>query len=171
MPSSFNSRQKALTLWLDANVQSYPTPKVLALKDFEIDPNRFKGDFKVVLDGQPVSGRFSFSVEGNGLPQVFLPMFHSPLGVPASFSAVSLTGETETAIAAGLKHFIPRLRPFGINKNTGELVTQSTPLEQRVLDSDALATFQRIIDSGGFQVHVEIEQSKIQIQTFDSKFE
>ncbi len=91
-------------------------------------------------------------------------MFHSPLGVPASFAAVSLAGRTEAAIDAALNFLIPRLRPCGLDRETGELITGATPMQDRVIDRAGLATLRDFAASADLGLSVRLRDMSVQVE-------
>lgn len=125
--------------WLAANVKHYDTPTMITLHDFKVDWARISGSFRVSLDDQAIKERFSFFPEASGWATIQVPLFHSPLGVPASYAAIELTSATDRAILKGLRQVIPRLRPCGLDRNTGIETTMSTPLSERIA-ADELAS-------------------------------
>ena len=81
------------------------------------------------------SGRLTFSP----------PLFHSPLGAPATYIAIELTANTKQAVTAAVQGLLPKLLPLGINPKTKEWVTTSTPLHDRIVDmADFETAFERI---------------------------
>lgn len=123
--------------WLEDNVRTYPTPGSVTLSGFDVDTEEYRGSFDVTLDENTIPERFSFALGGNGTPDLFLPIVTSPLGVPTSYATVELTDETVSAIKRLLASALPRMKPFGLNQETGELVLFTThgPLD-RILDED-----------------------------------
>lgn len=161
MTTPKNSRRELLAHWLQANVKTYKTPEIVTLSHFEIDVVEFTGTFIVSFDEQAVDRRFSFGIKGNGLPKSYLPIFVSPLGVPASFPAVQLSDETEDAIEVALAHLLPRLRPFGLNKMTGEQTDITTPNSDRVLEPDKLAALIQVARSNDLRLQIEVKSRKV----------
>ena len=161
MTTPNNSRRELLTHWLKTNVKTYTTPEIVTLSHFEIDVVELTGTFIVSLDKQAVDRRFSFGIEGNGLPKSYLPMFVSPLGVPASFPAVELSDETEDAIDVALAHLLPRLRPFGLNKVTGEQTDISTPNSDRLLEPEKLTTLLQVARSNDLRLQIEVKSRNV----------
>ena len=117
---------KKVQEWLEENVESFPTPGTVTLSAFQIDADRYSGSFFVSLDGNKIPDRFRFGLGSNGKPELFFPMFHSPLGAPASYAAVELTYKTETAIKNLLTEILPKMKPLGLNRGTGEMVLATT---------------------------------------------
>lgn len=124
--------------WLDENVMKYPDPDRVTLYGFIINWEDFSGRFKIKLDQVELPFEFKFSPEASGKPTLFLPMLHSPLGIPASYPAISMTDKTRGAIERALKELIPRIHAFGINQLTGKEVTSNSPISERVLDVQQL---------------------------------
>ena len=126
---------KQVQQWLDKNVKVFATPDSVTLSAFRVESGRYSGSFDVCLDGVRVPERFRFGLGSNGKPEVYFPMFHSPLGAPASYAAVELTGETGKAIKDVLTSTLPKMKPLGLNPETGELVLHTTHSESdRILD-------------------------------------
>jgi hypothetical protein len=129
------SHLKEVSSWLDQNVTSYPTPTIIALTNFEVDWGRMTGYFHLILDGLRIPDAFSLSLGQNGWMQFHPPMFQSPLGAPASYGAVNLTDQTTEAISKALQLIFPRLRPLGLDSESGELIIGRTPLQSRIYDA------------------------------------
>jgi hypothetical protein len=144
---------KEVTQWLDENVQVFATPGQVTLARFEIDPDKYQGRFEVQLDGVAIHERFRFSLGNHGHPDVHLPMFHSPLGAPASYTAVELCDATRAAIVHLLARTLPSMKPLGYNRATGECVYLTThATKDRVIDPAAYAAAMQAIAAEGFSV-------------------
>ncbi len=143
--------------WLDDNVQSYPTPKTVTLSDFDINWEELSGSFQLGLDEHRLERRIRFSLDASGRTEFQFPMFHSPLGVPASYKAIELTEETQGAIRQGLQDTIPRVMGLGLNRNTGERLDQRTPLAQRVNDPVAFDAAKERASGSDYSVTVAID--------------
>jgi hypothetical protein len=153
--------KRTLELWLKANVKICTTPEVVTLSDFEINVDRFAGTFRVSLDEQVINEEFRFEIGGNGLPSLGIPLFCSPLGVPASFAAVELTTDTKNAIESVLANLFPQLRPFGLHEETREWITQSTPTADRILEPEKLMVVLQAARSKTFRMQIAIGSGKI----------
>lgn len=125
-------RAKQLKDWLDANTDVIPEPKMITLNSFEIDWDRWLGSFNVWFDDSLYPEKFHFYDCGTGGVEIQPPMFTSPLGVPASYCAVVITKQTDTAIRQALELTLPRLTPHGRNRRTGIETTRSTPIFLRL---------------------------------------
>lgn len=122
--------------WLDKNVASYPTPRAVTLSDFEVDWEQMSGRFYVSLDGQRIQEPFRLSLAQNGWVQFHPPMFTSPLGAPASYVAVELTTETTSTINKSLRKIFPRLKPLGVDRIYGALISMRTPVIERIINNE-----------------------------------
>lgn len=102
------ARKKMLEQWLNENVQVFTTPQKIKLSEFQIDWKKLSGSFNLSLDGVSAKERVGFSPEVSGKPSLNFPIYHSPLGVPASYSVIEITWETEYCILKQLKMLLPR---------------------------------------------------------------
>ena len=118
--------------WLEENVQVFSEPEKVVLSEFSVNWDDFNGTFLVSLDSIEVSKKFQFESKLNGEVDLYLPMFHSPLGAPASYAAVRITSATHRAILKGLHETFPRLKAVGINRETGEKNDINTHPEARI---------------------------------------
>ncbi len=119
--------------WLEDNVKSYPSPKTLTLSEFDINWEKLSGSFLLILDNISTE-RLNFGLEDSGKVKYFLPMFHSPLGAPASYAAIDITNETECAILRALEATIPKVHGCGIDRKTRREFYFYTPVKDRVID-------------------------------------
>lgn len=132
---------EAVMRWLDDHVLVFDTPQQLTVFDIHADPLKYEGNFRlqlddVVLDATKLEVPFTFSLGHNGKPSWCSPMFHSPLGAPASYGAVTLSAETENTIQQLLERILPTMRPLGLNRETGVLLTYGATIKERMLDAD-----------------------------------
>lgn len=139
--------------WLDENVIHYPTPSKVTLCDFQLDWLKVTGTCVLEFDGTLIGNRFELSLGDNGRFKFSIPMFHSLLGVPASYAAVEFTDDTRNAINDGLSLLIPKFAGFGLHPLSREFIHISTPLQERVLDPEGFEISKRLL-SGAFSVSV-----------------
>lgn len=125
-------RKKELEDWLALHVIKFPEPVVVTLSNFGVNWEKFSGEFELDLDATRVLRKLKFGLEASGKTTFYLPMFHSPLGVPASYPAFAFTERTERAILKGLRETFPRVRGAGIDLLTGREIWASAPVEQRI---------------------------------------
>lgn len=131
---SISEHLKSVSRWLEQNVVTYREPKSIALVEFNFNWERMSGNFCLLLDDQRVADSYQLTLSQNGVMQFHPPMFYSPLGAPASFSAVNLTSSTEVAIGNALREIFPKLLPLGLDKKSGKCVWSSTPVQDRIID-------------------------------------
>lgn len=131
---------EAVMRWLEDHVLIFDTPRQLTIFDVQADSLNYQGSFRlkldeVILDTTRLEDPFIFTLGQNGKPTWYSPMFHSPLGAPASYAAITLTDETERAIQRQLEQLLPRMRPLGLDRETGILLAYGASLEDRLLDA------------------------------------
>ncbi len=117
--------------WLDEHVKVI-NPKRIELFAFEVDWETFSGSFSIKFDSEVLEDRLDFGLNASGRVDYYLPIFHSPLGVPASYPAIEISNEVREAIAKGLGEIFPRLKAAGIDRETGEEIAYFTPPKERV---------------------------------------
>jgi len=132
MDQSTNSRVEQVTHWLEENVQVVPEPKFVTLSAFSVNWTDFSGEFSVSFDSSALSEKLKFGLEASGKTCFQMPMFHSPLGVPASYAAIEITDQTHKAILKGLRETFPRLRGAGLDRKTGKSIACYTPSSERI---------------------------------------
>jgi len=140
--------------WYKENVKVYPTPKKVTLSEFEVDWEELSGSFRIDLDDVHVNDRFDFSLEASGWTTFYIPMFHSPLGAPASYLAILITSETEHAIMKGLRATVPRVEPYGLNQKTGKETTQNTPVSDRIIDLSQFESIKNKVCSADYTISI-----------------
>ena len=112
-------------------------------------------EFKVKFDDFELQEWLALRLNDNGRMKFDLPIFTSPLNVPASFSTVRLTEMTSLAIDEGLNCTFPRLKPLGKNRETGIEITYSTPMSERISEWQTAAA-RRLVD-GDYSVSVRLK--------------
>jgi hypothetical protein len=132
MTKTEKTRNEMLQEWLNENVQTFSTPKKMKLSNFQVDWKTLSGSFNLTLDGVFIKERMKFSPEASGKPTLYYPMFHSPLGVPCSYSLIQITWETEYCILKQLKMLLPRTGYSHIEDN--EIKTHYCDLNLNILD-------------------------------------
>lgn len=123
---------KKLEEWLKDNVLVIPEPKRVTLYGFVPNWSEWSGKFKLRFDDFELDEWLALRLNDNGRMKFDLPIFTSPLNVPASYSAVRLTEMTSLAINKGLNCTFPRLKPLGKNRESGIEINYSTPISERI---------------------------------------
>nr|PZN78376.1 MAG: hypothetical protein DIU57_15895 [Pseudomonadota bacterium] len=147
-----------LEQWLGKNVLVYPTPLIVTLRHFNVDWTTFSGSFEIVLDDVVVQERVDFSLGITGKPDIQLPMFHSPMFVPASFVAIEFSNATYLAVQRALELALPKMKPLGRDPITGEVIDSNTSLMERAIDASVFRAMLARID-GSYSVTVDVSQS------------
>ena len=130
--------------WLGKNVLVYENVSTVTLYGFDIPESLtrgvYSGRFKVKFDQQECPLKFTFSIGSDavGKPVYYTPVFHSPLGAPASYGAVNIPKQAEEAITAALGKIFPSVKPLGLDRETGQILTMQTKHIDRVRYHDAM---------------------------------
>ena len=143
--------------WLEKKVQKYPTPCKVTLSEFEVDWDELSGAFSISFDAVPLPKKLKFGVEQSGKAVFFLPMFHSPLGAPASYATIEISDKTSRAILKGLHSTIPRVKGYGINRETGKQIYSHTPICERIINHDEFWLAKKRIESDGYTISIDTE--------------
>ena len=141
MPKTEKTRNEMLQEWLNENVQVFPTPKKIKLSNFEVDWDHLSGSFNLTLDDVFIKERMNFSPEASGKPTLYYPMYHSPLGVPCSYSLIRITWETEFCILKQLKMLLPRTGYHYIENN--EVKSKHCDLNRNILDESTVSEIKK----------------------------
>ncbi len=142
------TKERDLEGWLESNVTHYPKPKNVTLSEFEVDWVELSGRFVLALDSLRIEPKIRFSLDLNGRMRFWMPMHHSPMGVPASYPAFEISQETQDAINQALNNVFGYCRPFGLNKDTGRLITSDTPTLDRLLPGNPIHSIKARLNSG-----------------------
>lgn len=138
MDESIKQHIEEVMQWLEENVEVFPEPEKVTLSEFSVNWEDFSGEFRVAFDSVTLSEKLRFGLEVSGKTRFYLPMFHSPLGAPASYRAVEISDKTQAAILKGLWETIPRVKGAGLDRNTGKEITYHTPPKERI-DAEILS--------------------------------
>lgn len=92
-----------------------------------------------------------------------VPLFHSPLGAPASYAAIELSAATQSAVYTAVRSLLPQLLPLGINPKTKEWITRATPLEARITDRPAFIEALDRLGRPGFECRQLITTTSSQV--------
>jgi hypothetical protein len=136
---------QAVREWLQKNVRMYPTPSKITLRQIRLDRKELRGKALLLIDDALPGEELALWMSESGRLTFSPPLFHSPLGAPATYIAIELTANTKQAVTAAVQGLLPKLLPLGINPKTKEWVTTSTPLHDRIVDmADFETAFERI---------------------------
>ena len=146
-----------LQKYLSENVISPPTPEIIILSNFKFDIREFKGSFKITLDNLSYISDFNFSADITGRYGIHVPLYISPLSVPASYPSIDLTADTEEGIENLINQNFPKLKPFGLNRETGEMIDRQTKLEVRIIDKNQVALIINKIKMKDFELKINLK--------------
>jgi hypothetical protein len=153
---SIEERVVEVNRWVHANQRVYSGISTIKLSDVSMAKSTLSGSALLTLDDRVPSEDVSIWLGGDGWLTYSLPMFHSPLGAPASFPAVLLTGAARPALDSAIRGLLPRVLPFGLHPVTKEWITQSTPLRQRLDDPVQFDTAFARISEPSFALVVDV---------------
>lgn len=159
MNGSIQERHAQLRAWLRENVVVPKTPAEISVSDIEFDWNRMTGAFALALDGEKLEERFYLGIEITGRVRHYAPMFHSPLGVPASYAAVELDELTDAAIQRALDSIFPKVRAYGWHKDIDVIIDATTPFKDRIIDQDEFDAKRQAIESGHLRVSAPVQSA------------
>jgi len=157
MSEYMKEREAQLFAWLDENVITTGTPKEVTISGIDFSWSQMRGTFFVSLDGKALEDCFYVHIDSAGRVTITPPMFVSPLATPASFPAVMLSRETESAIKRALQRVIPIVRGYGLHKDINQIIVSGTAFEDRVLDRDEYLQMRQLIDEGNVVVSEKVD--------------
>ena len=146
-----------LTRWLKDNVLEVPEPAKILLHRFKVDWLQWSAAFMVKFDDFELEQPIYSALDSNGWTKFHLPSFTSPLDVPASYSSVKLTDNTQQALNEALRNTFPRLTPLGRDRDTGIETTFFSPLEARISKRDMRATKHQV--NAGYAITVWLSKT------------
>jgi hypothetical protein len=91
-------------------------------------------------------------VEIDGRYQISPPLYVSPIGVPSSYPSIQLTDETNERIEKLVNDFFPRLKPLGIDMESGLMIDRNNPMIDRVIDIQDVTWVINEISTEGFKL-------------------
>ena len=153
-----NGHREEVRKWLEENVITFDTPQAITIDNIQFDSSKFEGSFSVCLDEIRLKDRFDISLGIDGLTTWHGPMFTSPLGAPASYSAIELPDVVCHAISKALNQLFPKMAAFGLHPTTGQFINSSTPLSERVLDVSGLDKTVQLIKGGKASVKISCSE-------------
>lgn len=148
---------QAVRDWLAINVLRPPQPKEISISDVQFDWHDMKGSFILSLDDKAIEDRFVLMLQMNGKMDYGEPIFHSPLGAPASYAAVELTQSTAEALSQALIQIFPTVRAFGWHTDLQLLIDQRTPLSRRICDQEDFDRKKAAIQSHQFSFKAAVD--------------
>jgi ADP-ribosyl-[dinitrogen reductase] hydrolase len=157
LASNFDAKKHRVEEWLADNITVIREVKSILLCKFTWEPDQYGGRFNVAFDGVEHPDSFMFSLGGSdGYTDMYIPMFHSPLGVPASFEAIRISPRVERAIKNEIRTLFPRIEPFGLNRKTMKETVSGTPIHERLPDPDALLKTVATISDSEFKIRIDV---------------
>lgn len=109
------------------------------------------------FDDEACPDEFGLYYEMNGKPCFRGPIWHSPVGVPASYATVEFGYDVREAINAGLAILLPRAKPFGLDAETGTMINIGTPLMKRLPPQHEIERVEKKLSEPFFFLEIPIE--------------
>jgi len=156
--------------WLKKNVEVHPVSQEITLYDFELEVPRqeIQGSFNLLFGEFKCGRRINFSFGENGKASMGMPMFHSPLGAPCSYSAIDISHTEEKAINHALNYIFPRLKSYGLDHKTGSHIELGTPVINRMIDSTEFIHAKEKVLSSNYAITIKIDGNKIQESSYET---
>lgn len=131
-------------------------PTMVTVRKFDLNWGRGLGTFCVAFNGVELQDRFYCAVEGDGWLHYAMPTTQCPNGLHADYPLYVFTQATHNAIADAVRAVVPRLKPWGLNKESGEMCTQLTSLKARGAETSSFLGVRAQISSPGFSKSVSL---------------
>ncbi len=103
---------QAVQAWLEKNVRVYPTPSRISLRQIQLDFNTLRGEALLFVGDALPGEALTLRMGDDGWLTFTPPLFHSPLGAPATYGAIELTDKTKQAVAAAVQGLTSALDQF-----------------------------------------------------------
>ena len=142
---AWDDKTAQVSKFLTEHVAVYSTPIEISISQIKVawsEPG-ISGTFALALDGVELKELLRFSIGLNGKPDIFLPMFHSPCGVPCSYPAVELTKQTSKAVRELLASFFPKIKPCNGLNGPGA-ISYGDGLSKRMEPADYAELFMKL---------------------------
>jgi hypothetical protein len=149
-------RLELVKVWLEENVLVPPTPQEITISEIEFDWEHLEGSFRLALDNLAIRDPFDLYIDVAGRIQFRPPMFYSPLGAPASYSAVRLDTVTSGAIDKALESVFPRLLGHGMHKDLGVEIHGYSPLRDRIINRAQFTEKVKRLHTEGFRITMSV---------------
>jgi len=156
--------------WLDKNVEKHPPCSEITLLNFELEVLRqeIQGSFALLFGEFKCGHRIRFSFGENGKVSMGMPMFHSPLGAPCSYGAIEVSHAEEKAVNHVLNYIFPRIKPYGICRETGDEIRLGTAVEDRMIDGIGFINAKEKVLSPNYAVTVKTDGYEIQESFYET---
>ena len=117
---------------------------VLSLLNFNVDKQTFSGTFSVAINWIELPSLFSCFLDGTGWLDFTIPGYDCPLGTQEFVPMFIFPDEIQYTIGKLLRRVVPRLKPFGIDRETNAFIDASTSIYDRGgLDVQVQKAFQK----------------------------
>jgi hypothetical protein len=156
IPDDIKQHLVEIRAWLDENVTVYDDVQTVTLHNFEIDWEKLNGSFRIIVNEKDCEMPFRFAcLTATGKPEVYRPMFHSPLGAPASYAAVDISERIIDRMISTIAKFMPSIKPLGLDKESGKILTFQTPQHERLPSVAEIQAAKDIVSQPDFLIKMD----------------
>lgn len=141
---------------IEDRIRAWGTPRMVTLWGFEVAWSRPSGTFRISLDDSIVPATFSFQSDSTLAYDISQKAYVAPGDDPWHSTMMQLGPETMAAIRQALSEALPRLHPFGLDRERGILIDARTDIADRVVDTGEFERKRTAIEAGGFTVSVHL---------------
>jgi len=134
----------------------------------EVLRQEIQGSFNILFGEFKCGRRINFSFGESGKVSMGMPMFHSPLGAPCSYGAVDISDAERKCVNHALNYIFPRIKPYGVCRETGKHIQLGTPVINRMIDSTEFIHAQEKVMSSNYAVTVKINGNEIQESSYET---
>ena len=119
-----------------------------------MDWKKYRGHFQVKFNDQlcPMEFLVFIGKNQNGTAFMQTPMFFSPLGAPASYSALEVEEKVFEGINIALNKVFPAIKPLGLDGETGKIITMQNSFKDRIISQEAFEKARIKLSEKGFQI-------------------
>jgi len=104
---------------------------VVSLLNFNVDKQTFRGTFSVAINWIELPDLFSCFLDGTGWLDFNIPGYDCPLGTQEFVPMYIFPDEIHYTINKLLRRTFPRLKPFGIDRESGTFIDASASIYDR----------------------------------------
>ncbi len=156
IPEHIKQHLEEIRVWLDENVIVYDNVKSVTMHKFEIDWDKLNGLFCISVNGEECDMPFRFScLTVTGKPEIYRPMFHSPLGAPASYTAIDISECVIERMVSTITKFMPTIKPLGLDKESGKIITFQTPQSERLPATAEIQATKDMVSQPNFSIKLD----------------
>ncbi len=159
-PIPFGPTPKDVGAWLEEHETRCEPKHSCTIKDIDFNWRTLTGTCTVEFDNIPCPDQTKISYQINGKIMYSFPCIHSPLGVPCSYNAYSLSSEARASLMQALETAFPPLRAYGRQKDSGVIINALTPKSDRLPSNGAFDEIKQRLTEPDFEITINIADLK-----------